>query len=204
MKSSHPRDGIYASPPSFKNQDIAISTYLKPELDDEASLSPSLRGSDYYENPAPPTAQLLGAQSRDWAALSRAIMPDGAPDVWIRFSPRNLRFALGRGVGSLRGIRLRALILRTKGGTTFRQWDTLLGSPFPLLQAENGGRLLNDPQGGLSGISLDEGTNIDLYFADEELTRSRRSPLELEIETEEGTLKLPVRPVCTLGEARCL
>lgn len=204
LKSQHPKDGIYPTPPAFTDENGAYDSFIRSELDTDSGVADALKGSDYRQQPPQPSAQLVGLHVRDLAGPSRLIMEDGSPDVWIRFYPRGLKATQGRGVGSPRGNRLRSLILRTSKSTPSRQWDTLEGSTFPLLQVEGDGRLANGPGGSVAGLSLDDYGVINLYFSDDNLAAGRRTPLELEIVTEDGAIKIPVKPYCAITESQCL
>lgn len=141
--------------------------------------------------PPPPFAYIRGTDiGRDTVSNSKFLIPKGTPDVWLRISFRNLGYYLHRPGW---GIFVKHLILRTKNGP-YHQWDTLVGSRYPLLEVELDGNKVNRSDGSIAGFSPPEHVTADLLIADDGTVASRHTPLEIEIGTLDGTYTVPVAP----------
>jgi len=198
--------GLYADPPGFSAS--PPSSFSGGEKMDPNHFAPSppshsYTGTDNEEAPPPPYVYLMGIKRRDLATPSRLVQPDQMPDTWLRLYPRNLMFALNRGSGTPHWPGVKALLLRTRGATNYKQWDTLPGSLFPLLQVEYQGRIINGFDGSIAGFHPPADGSIDLFIGDEGSIASRHIPLELEIITLEGKLTLEVRPWCSPQDNLC-
>lgn len=198
--------GLYATPPGFTPSPPAVRSgggYMDPNHFASSPPSHSHTGTDDDEDPPPPYAYLMGFKRRDLAAPTRLVQPDQMPDTWLRLYPRNLLFVLNRGSGTDRWPGVKGFILRTRGTANYKQWDTLPGSVFPMLQVEYQGRIVNGFDGSIAGFHPPADGSIDLFIGDEGSIASRHIPLQLEIITLEGRITIDVRPWCSPQDNLC-
>ena len=167
---------------------------LNSEADAPHKDSHSFEGSDFNEDRPPPYVILLGRKNRDLANPSRFIQPDQQKDTWLRFYPRNLEYFLKEGAVSKKSPAIKYLILRTLGAKPYKQWDTLPGSTYPMLQVESStGQLLNRLDGTITGLRASSDGALDLFIGDDGEIALRHTPMELKIITLEGDYRITVR-----------
>ncbi|CAK0772429.1 hypothetical protein CCP4SC76_5580005 [Gammaproteobacteria bacterium] len=154
-------------------------------------------GRDDQEDPPPPYVYLRGRDiGRDQASNSRTFIGDGIPDTWLRFNARNLGWYLGKKGGyGTSGYGVKAFILRTRGGSVHRQWDTLPHSSYPLLQVIYQAQRINDATGSIAGFlpAGDDKEMVELFIGDDGLIAGRHTPLEFQVITLDGSYTVEVR-----------
>lgn len=188
--------------PKTDNNRKAPTSWLEPWSDAPSPPSHTYTGTDFSQDPDPPYILLIGEKKRDFSNNSRIPGPDGIRDTWLRFYPRNLEFYLkrDRGTGSQRWPCVKALILRTRGEGSMRQWDTLPGSIYPLLEVSYGETLLNKGDGSIAGFCPPGHSYVDIYIGgDAGAITGRHIPMEFQIITPDGGLKLEVRRTSVTG-----
>ena len=194
--------GFYTSPPSYSSFARGKHTagWMEPWADAPSPPSHTYTATDYAQDPDPPYILIIGPKKRDLANSSRILAPDGILDTWLRFYPRNLEFYLKRGTGSPKWPCVKAFVLRTRGEGGMRQWDTLSGSPHPLLHVVYGGTLENKGDGSIAGFCPPGHGYVDLYIGgDTGALTGRHIPMEFQIITPDGGLKLEVRRTSKTG-----
>lgn len=188
--------GYLISPRSqeWATEDSEPMGRLNSEPDAPQKDSHSFEGSDFNEDRPPPYVILLGRKNRDLANPSRFIQPDQQKDTWLRFYPRNLAYYLKEGGVSKKSPAIKHLILRTLGAAPYKQWDTLPGSTYPMLQVESStGRLFNRLDGTITGLSASSDSALDLFIGDDSDITLSHTPMELKIITLEGEYRITVR-----------
>lgn len=154
------------------------------------TLAPAL-ARDGSQDPPGPFIYLLGKEAtRDLESFSKLHISDNLPDTWFRMSLRNLGFYVGKRRNG--GYYVQHFILRTKGGP-HRQWDTIPDNNHPMLAVYRDGRKINDSRGSIAGYNPPGYGVIDLYIADDGTIAARHTPMEFEIKTLDGVLKLDVQ-----------
>lgn len=167
---------------------------LHSEADAPLRDSHSFEGSDFSEDRPPPYVILLGRKNRDLANPSRFIQPDQQKDTWLRFYPRNLEYFLKSGAVSKKSPAIKNLVLHTLGAMPHKQWDTLPGSSYPMLQVESStGQLLNRLDGTIAGLRAPSDGALELFIGDEGEIALRHTPMELKIMTLDGDYRITVR-----------
>lgn len=147
------------------------------------------------QTPPGPYAYIVGTEiGRDLASATRNVVGDGHPDAWLRAHTRNLAYYLGKTEGGGYGpYHIKNFILRTKGSSPYRQWDTIPYSQYPLLQVVYRGQLINNALGSIAGWTPPNHEVVDFYIADDGGVSLRHTPMEWVIEALEGTYTVPVR-----------
>jgi len=194
--------GFYTSPPSYSSFATGKRPlgWLEPWADAPSPPSHTYTATDYAQDPDPPYILMIGPKKRDLASNSRLLAPDGVWDTWLRLYPRNLEFFLKRGTGSPRWPCVKAFILRARGEGGMRQWDTLPGSIHPLLHVVYAGTLENKGDGGIAGFCPPGQGYVDLFIGgDAGAMTGRHIPMEFQIITPDGGLKLEVRRTSKTG-----
>ena len=128
----------------------------------------------------------------DLAGPGKTVGPDGLADIWIAFIHRNLGASLTRGDGY--HVKWMRLYHPTLPGY---RWDTIPGSNNPLLVVtlDQGREVLNHKDGSIDGLNLAREGRLDLFVSDPTFRMAGSLPgLMLEIETTDGTIRIPVAP----------
>ncbi len=190
----HP-GGYFITPPSYGHArpEEAHGGWLAPDADAPSPPSHSYTATDNIQDPPPPFVYLVGRKRRDLAGVHRFQQEDQILDTWLRFYPRNLKFALKQGSGTPRWPAIQSMRLYTRGGLPYKQWDTLPGSQHPVLQVVSEGRVVNRADGAIADFRPVGPSVVDLFIGDDGSIASRHIPLELEIVTLDGTLRCAVQ-----------
>ncbi len=151
------------------------------------------------QTPFPSFAYVVGRNpSIDLAGPGKTVGPDGLPDIWIAFVHRNLAASLPRaspaGGGSFYHVKWMKLYQPTLPGY---RWDTIPGSRNPLLVVtlDQGHEVLNHRDGSIAGLNLAREGRLDLFVSDPTFRMADRlEGLMLEVETTDGTIRVPVAP----------
>lgn len=143
--------------------------------------------------PFPSFAYVVGRNPAiDLAGRGKSVGPDGQPDIWIAVIHRNLAASLAHGSGyHVKSMRLYHPTL------PFYRWDTIPGSNNPLLVVtlDQGREVLNHRDGSIDGLNLAREGRLDLFVSDPTFRMADRlEGLILEIETTDGTVRIPVSP----------
>ncbi len=145
----------------------------------------------HAQTPFPSFAYVVGRNPGiDLAGRGKTVGPDGLPDIWIAFIHRNLAASLPRGSG----YHVKWMKLYQPNLPGYR-WDTIPGSDNPLLVVtlDQGREILNHRDGSIDGLNLAREGRLDLFVSDPTLRMADRlDGLMLEIETTDGTVRVPV------------
>jgi len=148
----------------------------------------------YAQTPFPSFAYVVGrSPSVDLAGRGKTVGPDGLPDIWIAFIHRNLSTSLPHG-GNGYHVKWMKLYQPTLPGY---RWDTIPGSNNPLLVVtlDQGREVLNRKDGSVDGLNLAQEGRLDLFVSDPTFRMADRlEGLMLEVETTDGTIRVPVAP----------
>jgi hypothetical protein len=143
--------------------------------------------------PFPSFAYVVGRNPAiDLAGRGKAVGPDGEPDILIALFHRNLAASLTQGNGY--HVKSMKLYHPTLPGYC---WDTIPGSNNPLLVVtlDQGREVLNHRDGSIDGLNLAREGRLDLFVSDPTFRMADRlEGLILEIETTDGTVRIPVAP----------
>lgn len=143
--------------------------------------------------PFPSFAYVVGRNPAvDLAGRGKSVGPDGEPDIWIALFHRNLAASLTQGSGY--HVKSMKLYHPTLPGY---RWDTIPGSNNPLLVVtlDQGREVLNHRDGSIDGLNLAQEGRLDLFVSDPTFRMADRlEGLILEIETTDGTVRIPVAP----------
>ena len=157
-------------------------------------LAVAIAGSAHAQTPFPSFAYVVGrSPSVDLAGRGKTVGRDGLADIWIAFVHRNLSASLPPGSSGYH-VKWMKLYHPTLPGY---RWDTIPGSNNPLLVVtlDQGREVLNHKDGSVDGLNLAREGRLDLFVSDPTFRMADRlDGLMLEIETTDGTIRLPVAP----------
>jgi hypothetical protein len=141
--------------------------------------------------PEPSVLYIVGpAPAAPITGFAKLRVPAELPNVWLKLETRNLFLNVPRGTGwHVKRMRLTHPFLRRM------VWDTdpYSSNPMLVISFDQGGTILNRADGSVAGLNLSRQLIYDLFVLDDGWLSKRTPGYVLEIETLDGTMRIPVQ-----------